>query len=586
MPPLWTPDGAHIVFATQSDWYATNSRIRSQVHIVSTDESSLLTIGEESGMIHSPVVSSDGSRIMYSSYNDVDEGKRYFEIVTAGLDGSDRKRLTHEVGFDVPFDWLHNDTRIAFTRDAESPCTHDSSDVGLYTMRPDGSDVRRVIPGKDCGISGPGILTGTVSWSPDGRTVALLVDERLRERDPSTAISHVVRTSLVTVDVQDSSMTRLVVGEERPLPRMKPPPLMGPLVWSPDGSRITFLGFQFQDPDYRLKLYSINPDGSDLREVVGPDRDYVSLGGRKVSWSPYRDSSQIMFSPSEPLYLVQLEGSEVHFVATLTKTYPSWSPDGSSIAVLVAYEHSDVALYTVLPEGSGVRVLVRRSKEGLLEVVGPEQRHSADTACSSAGVITNLESNPGLVRDCEALMEMKDRLAVVGLNWNAETPNSEWEGITLGETTREGSSDESLTSPRVHSLSLPGRDLVGSLPRAVAELAELRVLDLSDDWSPYRNTPYLVGPIPPELGQLTNLRELTLAGRFDGPIPPELGNLTALESLSLARSALRGSIPPELGNIETLKTLNLSGNYGLSGCIPEELRGKVIGYEELEDCGE
>ncbi len=473
LSPLWTPDGAHIVFATQSDWYATNSRIRSQVHIVSADGSSLLTIGEESGMIHSPVVSSDGSRFMYSSYNDVDEGKRYFEIETAALDGSDRKRLTHEVGFDVPSDWLHNDTRIAFTRDAETPCAHDSSDIGLYTMRPDGSDVRRIIPGKDWGISGPGILTGTVSWSPDRRTVALIVDESLRERDPSTAINSTNRPSLVVVDVHDSSMTRLVVGEERHAGSTKGRSLVGPLVWSPDGSRITFLRFQLQDPDYRLKLYSINSDGSDLREVVGPDRDYVSLGGRMVSWSPYRDSSQIMFSPSEPLYLVQLEGSEVHFVATFTttnpSTYPSWFPDGSSIAVLVADDSSDVALYTVLPDGSGVRVLVRRSKEGLLEVVGPEQRHSADTVCSSAVVIPDLESNPGLVRDCEALMEMKDRLAVVGLNWNAETPISEWEGITLGETTREGSDDEPLTSPRVHSLSLPGRDLVGSPPRAVAK---------------------------------------------------------------------------------------------------------------------
>ena len=591
LSPLWTPDGAHIVFATQSDWYATNSRIRSQVHIVSADGSSLLTIGEESGMIHSPVVSSDGSRIMYSSYNDVDEGKRYFEIVTAALDGSDRKRLTHEVGFDVPSDWLHNDTRIAFTRDAETPCAHDSSDIGLYTMRPDGSDVRRIIPGKDWGISGREMLTGTVSWSPDRRTVALIVDESLRERDPSTAINSTNRPSLVVVDVHDSSMTRLVVGEERPAGSTKGRSFVGPLVWSPDGSRITFLRFQFQDPDYRLKLYSINPDGSDLREVVGPDRDYASLGGRRVFWSPYRDSPQIMFSSSQPpLYLVQLEDSEVRSFAPLIttrarpSTYPSWSPDGSSIAVLVADDSSDVALYTVLPDGSGVQVLVRRSMEGPLEVVGPEQRHSADTACSSGVVIPDLESNPGLVRDCEALMEMMDRLAVVGLNWNAKTPISEWEGITLGETTREGSNSEPLTSPRVHSLSLPGRDLVGSLPRAVAKLTELRVLDLSDVWSKYRNRPYLVGPIPPELGQLTNLRELTLVGLFDGPIPPELGNLKALESLNLPRSGLRGSIPPELGDIETLKTLNLSRNYSLSGCIPEGLRGKVIGYEEPEGC--
>ncbi len=610
--PRWTPDGAHIVFTTRSDLYS-ESRSRSQVHVVAADGSSLLTIGEESDIFHSPIVSSDGSRIMYSAYNDVDEDKRYFEIVNAALDGSEQKRLTHEVGFDVPSDWLDNDTRIAFTRDAESPCAHDPADIGLYTMRPDGSDVRKVIPGKEWGVSGRDILTGTISWAPDRRTVALIIDETLHGRDPSVAITRSKRASLVTVDVSDSSMTRLVVGEERPLgvTNRKSRSLVGPLVWSPDGSRITFLRRQGQP--VRLKLYSVNRDGSDLREVVGPDADYARLGGRWVSWSPYFTGPQIMFSPSELLYLVQWEGSGVHSVATwittLPSTYPSWSPDGSSIAVLVADEKSDVALYTVSPDGSGVRVLARRSAKGLVEVAGPGQRHSAETVCSSAVVIPDLESNPGLVRDCEALVEMMDRLAVVGLNWNAETPISEWEGITLGETTREGYSSETSTSLRVHSLSLPGRDMVGPLPRAVAELSELRVLDLTDDRSRYRYTPYLVGPIPPELGELANLRELNLAGRFDGPIPPELGNLTALESLDLGRSGLFGPIPPELGNLTALKQLSLRDNYfsgsippelgnlrsletlyldrshGLSGCIPDGLRGKVTGYEEPEGCG-
>ena len=561
LSPLWTPDGAHIVFATQSDWYATNSRIRSQVHIVSADGSSLLTIGEESDMIHSPIVSSDGSRIMYSSYNDVDEDKRYFEIVTAGLDGSDRKRLTHEVGFDIPSDWLHNDTRIAFTRDAETPCAHDSSDIGLYTMRPDGSDVRRIIPGKDWGISGREILTGTISWSPDRRTVALIVDESLRERDPSTAINSTNRPSLVVVDVHDSSMTRLVVGEERPAGSTKGRSFVGPLVWSPDGSRITFLRL-FRDPDYRLKLYSINSDGSDLREVVGPDADYARLGGRWVSWSPYSIGPQIVFSPSGSLYLVHVDGSEYRFVdAGRRRVHTSSAPDGSRIAISVTHSvnavlqlGSDVALLTSAPGGSDARVLVRRGENGVLEVVETERQMDGpfdivpcsprdpdclqvvggrlvfDNPCSGGFVAPEHEANAGLVRDCEALWELGRWAVEVRQpgyfeqpSWDGLTPISEWEGVVVGETS---------TGLRVVELSLKG-------------------------WK--------------------------LSGPISGRLTTEVTKLTALESLDLSYNELSDPVPSELGNLPNLKRLNLSYNR-LSGCVPEGLREKVHGYLSPKHC--
>ena len=55
-----------------------------------------------------------------------------------------------------------------------------------------------------------------------------------------------------------------------------------------------------------------------------------------------------------------------------------------------------------------------------------------------------------------------------------------------------------------------------------------------------------------------------------GPIPPELGNLTNLKVLLLNYNQLSGSIPPELGNLAILEALFLSGNQ-LSGCVPAEL---------------
>jgi hypothetical protein len=55
---------------------------------------------------------------------------------------------------------------------------------------------------------------------------------------------------------------------------------------------------------------------------------------------------------------------------------------------------------------------------------------------------------------------------------------------------------------------------------------------------------------------------------LSGSIPPELGNLSRRRMLSLHDNSLTGEIPPELGNCSSLGYLFLSDNL-LSGHIPE-----------------
>ena len=63
----------------------------------------------------------------------------------------------------------------------------------------------------------------------------------------------------------------------------------------------------------------------------------------------------------------------------------------------------------------------------------------------------------------------------------------------------------------------------------------------------------LTGPIPSELGKLSNLIELSLWGnQLTGPIPPELGSLSELGVLELAGNQLTGPIPLELGRLTNL----------------------------------
>jgi Leucine-rich repeat (LRR) protein len=58
--------------------------------------------------------------------------------------------------------------------------------------------------------------------------------------------------------------------------------------------------------------------------------------------------------------------------------------------------------------------------------------------------------------------------------------------------------------------------------------------------------------------------------RLTGPIPPEIGNLTNLTYLDLFYNQLTGSIPSEIGNMTNLTGLRLNNNQ-LTGEIPESI---------------
>ncbi|XP_018492244.1 probable leucine-rich repeat receptor-like serine/threonine-protein kinase At3g14840 [Raphanus sativus] len=111
----------------------------------------------------------------------------------------------------------------------------------------------------------------------------------------------------------------------------------------------------------------------------------------------------------------------------------------------------------------------------------------------------------------------------------------------------------------VTNIVIKGQDLNGSLPKEFAGLPFLREIDLS------RN--FLNGSIPPEWGALP-LETLSLLGnRITGPIPKEIGNITNLTTLLLEFNQISGKLPPELGNLPKIQRLLLSSN-NLSGDIP------------------
>ena len=81
----------------------------------------------------------------------------------------------------------------------------------------------------------------------------------------------------------------------------------------------------------------------------------------------------------------------------------------------------------------------------------------------------------------------------------------------------------------------------------------------------------LVGPIPDEIGGLSNLELLYLyKNQLSGPIPASFRQLEAMKFLSLGVNELIGEIPASLGNMNWLEFLDLSDNK-LEGGIPYEI---------------
>ena len=163
-------------------------------------------------------------------------------------------------------------------------------------------------------------------------------------------------------------------------------------------------------------------------------------------------------------------------------------------------------------------------------------------------------------------------------NWLTDAPLGEWYGVSTDARGRvfeldlSGEQDNRPGDYLSHGLS-------GAVPPELGNLANLRHLSLTGN--------DLSGAIPPELGNLANLRSLNLAyNALSGPIPPELGNLANLVVLDVQRNrdfvtatGLSGAIPPELGNLANLEILNLTANL-LSGPIPPEL-GDLANLEIL-----
>ena len=205
-------------------------------------------------------------------------------------------------------------------------------------------------------------------------------------------------------------------------------------------------------------------------------------------------------------------------------------------------------------------------------------------ACDGGTAVPDPGNNPGLVEDCKILIALRDELAGSGsLNWDTQLAMTSWQYIRIsGSPSRVTEvSGYQFTGPipmelgqlsQLRRLSLGGNQLTGPIPMELGQLSQLELLHLGSN--------QLTSEIPAELGRLSQLKWLHLDdNQLTGPIPTELGQLSDLRQLHLDDNQLAGTIPVELGRLSRLEWLYLHDNQ-LTGPIPIEM-GQFSELEQL-----
>jgi Tol biopolymer transport system component len=186
-------------------------------------------------------------------------------------------------------------------------CRSEAGGATLNTIRPDGTGLRR--------LTEPSRPAGLAAWSPDGRQIAFA---------SSSVQLGAAGVYVMNADGSDVRQLTSLIVDVNYAP-----------AWSPDGQALAVAGFQYKS-ETGYDIWLIAADGSGMTNLTkSSEPEFMA------AWAPDGGSLAVVRAARDgktDLYLVRADGSASD---RLTESdmpvgaFPSWSPDGASIAFYV-----------------------------------------------------------------------------------------------------------------------------------------------------------------------------------------------------------------------------------------------------------
>ena len=285
-------------------------------------------------------------------FYDHTEGYYFHELALVDLSRTDAspQRLTSNRAFDYYPMWSPDGRYIAYLRGHHYAAYDDFSDHtlgGLHVVRHDGADSRAV--------RGAEALVGPPRWSPDGRWLAFLNDDG------------------------ESGLGLYVVNADRTV-RRRLSHAVSEVSWSPDSRQLAFIR---RDGERRaLYTIAVAADGAAEQWVTSLPDQGTEADFPRVSWSP--SGGYIVYECQDERLCIAAPGGTRIAGPSIYGQAVAWSPDGSRLAVVVgdlerhqwSYRETQlipllggdrtIKVYTVEPDGSDLRPLVREQEHGSL----------------------------------------------------------------------------------------------------------------------------------------------------------------------------------------------------------------------------
>ena len=270
-------------------------------------------------------------------------------IFTVDANGRAERQLTRPAAHinDVQPDWSPDGSQIVFERQ------YTNKPYEIFSVKPDGSGLRRIDPGCPPGIPQDQICEEFgPAWSPDGRRIAF--GHAYGKLKNINGVEWIEVGAISVMDA-DGSNFRQLTQLQRPTSSEDFQP-----VWSPDGKRIAFQRENSTAaPRGKRAIFVVNADGSGLRQLT----PWRLNAGDHPDWSP--DGRRILFrSPTfelagSKLYTVRPDGTGLvqltRFARAVEVLSASFSPDGKSIVFSSTGTAGLPDLYVMRSDGARIR---------------------------------------------------------------------------------------------------------------------------------------------------------------------------------------------------------------------------------------